>query len=318
MDYQHPPAVFLMGPTASGKTEIAAGLVREFPFEIISVDSAQVYRGMDIGTAKPDAALLRVAPHRLINIRDPAEPYSAAEFREDAMREMADITATGRIPLLVGGTLLYFRALEQGLSDMPPADPGVRARLERELQQGGLEALHDRLQQLDPQSAARIHRNDPQRIQRALEVYELTGQPLSALHEQGRQAALPYRWIKVILAPADRARLQERIARRFYSMLDAGFIEEVRVLFERGDLHAELPALRAVGYRQVWSWLAGQMTYDEMINQAIVATRQYAKRQLTWLRSEEPARWFATEDARTPAQIQEYLQQRLKQSKITL
>ncbi|MGD2055538.1 MAG: tRNA (adenosine(37)-N6)-dimethylallyltransferase MiaA, partial [Gammaproteobacteria bacterium] len=197
-------------------------------------------------------------------------------------------------------------------------DPAVRSRLDRELQLDGPEVLHARLQQVDPASAARIHRNDPQRIQRALEVYELTGQPLSALHARGRVAALPYRWIKAVLAPADRARMQERITRRFHAMLDAGLIAEVRVLFERGDLHAELPALRAVGYRQVWSWLAGQITYDEMINQAIVATRQYAKRQLTWLRGEEQAQWFAAEDVSVAEQIQKYLQQRLKQSKITL
>jgi tRNA dimethylallyltransferase len=292
-----PPAVFLMGPTASGKTAVAIELLNEFPFEIISVDSALVYRGMDIGTAKPDAVILQSAPHRLIDIRDPSEPYSAAEFRVDALEAMAEITARGRIPLLVGGTLLYFRALEQGLSEMPPADPEVRATLEQQAQQYGWPALHARLQQVDPVSAARIHANDPQRIQRALEVFELTGRPLSAFHAGGRPAALPYRLTKLVLAPADRVLLQQRIEQRFDAMLAAGFADEVRQLYRRADLGPGLPALRAVGYRQAWAWLEGQLSYEEMVNQAIVATRQYAKRQLTWLRSEADTRWF---DSGTP------------------
>ncbi len=287
-----PPAVFLMGPTASGKTAVAVELVKDFPFEIISVDSALVYRGMDIGTAKPDAGTLRAAPHHLIDIRDPSEPYSAAEFRADALDAMADMTARGRVPLLVGGTMLYFRALELGLSDMPPADPGVRARLEQQAQQLGWTAMHARLQQIDPVSAARIHANDPQRIQRALEVFELTGRPLSSFHAGGRSAALPYRLIKLVLAPADRVLLQDRIEQRFNAMLAAGFADEVRRLFRRADLDPGLPALRAVGYRQAWAWLDGRVSYEEMVNQAIVATRQYAKRQLTWLRSEEDTWWF--------------------------
>jgi tRNA dimethylallyltransferase len=302
-----------MGPTASGKTAVAAALIKRFPFEIISVDSALVYRGMDIGTAKPDAGLLRAAPHRLIDIRDPAVPYSAAEFREDALREMADITAQGNIPLLVGGTLLYFRALEQGLSALPPADPGVRAALEQELQEQGLAVLYQRLQQVDPVAAARIHGNDPQRIQRALEVFELTGQPLSAFHEQGREPPLPYRLIKIILAPEDRERMQQRIEQRFRAMLDAGFVDEVRTLLARGDLDADLPALRAVGYRQIRAFLTGGLSYDEMVNQAIVATRQYAKRQLTWLRREEQARWFAAEADAVVEGIGEHLERCLKQ-----
>lgn len=302
-----------MGPTASGKTAVAAALVKRFPFEIISVDSALVYRGMDIGTARPDTALLRAAPHRLIDIRDPAVPYSAAEFREDALREMADITAHGNIPLLVGGTMLYFQALEQGLSALPPADPGVRAVLEQELQKQGLESLYERLQQVDPVAAARIHSNDPQRIQRALEVFELTGQPLSDFHEQGREPPLPYRLIKIILAPEDRVRMQQRIEQRFRAMLDAGFVDEVRALLERGELEADLPALRAVGYRQVRAFLAGGLSYDEMVNQAIVATRQYAKRQLTWLRREEHACWFAAEADAVVEGIGEYLERCFKQ-----
>jgi tRNA dimethylallyltransferase len=280
-----PPAVFLMGPTASGKTTLAVELLERFPLEIISVDSVLVYRGMDIGTAKPDAELLTRAPHRLIDIRDPAEAYSAAEFREDALAGMADITAAGRIPLLVGGTFLYFQALEAGLSDMPAADPVVRARLEAEAQQLGWEALHARLASIDPQAAQRIHANDPQRIQRALEVHALSGRTISDFHQQQAEV-LPYRVLKLGLIPDDRAVLHEQIRQRFAQMLTAGLVDEVRVLFERGDLTAELPAMRAVGYRQVWACLAGNSGYDEMVEQAIVATRQYAKRQLTWLRSE--------------------------------
>jgi len=313
-----PPAVFLMGPTASGKTELAAGLVREFPMDIISVDSAMVYRGMAIGTARPDAGLLREAPHRLIDIRDPTEPYSAAEFRRDALTEMAEITASGRIPLLVGGTLLYFRALEHGLSAMPPADPGVRARLDAEARQNGLQELHARLREIDPSSAARIHANDPQRIQRALEVYELTGQTLSEFHERGRDEAFPYRLIKLIVAPQDRQLLQSRIERRFRDMLDAGFVDEVRALYERGDLDAELPAMRAVGYRQVWAFLAGLISYEDMVNQAIVATRRYAKRQMTWLRAEINGKWFVAEDPGVAEQLRLYLHSRLDDVKTSM
>ena len=281
-----PPAIFLMGPTASGKTTLAVELAKRFPLEIISVDSALVYRGMNIGTAKPDADLLERAPHRLIDIRDPAEAYSAAEFRNDALAAMADITAQGRIPLLVGGTFLYFRALEAGLSDMPSADPAVRARLEAEAEETGWEGMHARLATIDPEAAGRIHANDPQRIQRALEVYALTGRPISELHQQKQSDTLPYRVLKLGLIPADRAVLHKQIEQRFEQMLAAGLVDEVRALFFRGDLTAELPAMRAVGYRQVWAFLAGKSGYDEMVEQAIVATRQYAKRQLTWLRSE--------------------------------
>jgi tRNA dimethylallyltransferase len=306
-----PPAVFLMGPTASGKTELAAGLVSHFPMDIISVDSAMVYRGMAIGTARPDAAQLRAAPHRLIDFRDPREPYSAAEFRRDALAAMAEISAGGRIPLLVGGTLLYFRALERGLSAMPPADAAVRARLEAEARRIGLEALHARLRLVDPAAAARIHANDPQRIQRALEVYELTGRPLSDFHEQGREETLPYRLIKLIVAPSDRELMRGRIDRRFHDMLAAGFIEEVRALRARGDLSPDLPALRAVGYRQVWAFLDGRLTRSTMVHQAIVATRRYAKRQMTWLRGETDARRFVAEDPGVANQLRRYLHARL-------
>ena len=308
-----PPAVFLMGPTASGKTAVAVELVKRFPLEIISVDSALVYRGMNIGTAKPDAAVLDVAPHRLIDIRDPSESYSVAEFREDALQAMAAITAQGRIPLLVGGTFLYFRALEHGLSDMPAADPEIRARLEAEAQQDGWESLHTRLAGIDPVAAARIHATDPQRIQRALEVYEISGLPISQFHAEGRSGVLPYRLLKLALVPDDRALLHQRIESHFHSMLAAGFVDEVRRLYERGDLTAELPAMRAVGYRQIWAYLAGKTDFDEMVEQAIVATRQYAKRQLTWLRGEAGVVSYAAEDPLSESRIVECLTDWLQQ-----
>ena len=310
-----PPAIFLMGPTASGKTAMAVELVKRFPLEIISVDSALVYRGMDIGTARPDAEVLDVAPHRLIDIRDPSEAYSAAEFREDALQAMVDITAQGRIPLLVGGTFLYFRALQHGLSDMPAADPEIRARLEAEAQRDGWESLHTRLAGIDPIAAARIHATDPQRIQRALEVHEISGLPISEFHAQGRSSDLPYRLLKLALVPDDRTLLHQRIESRFRSMLAAGLVDEVRRLYDRGDLTAELPAMRAVGYRQVWSYLAGKIGYDEMVEQAIVATRQYAKRQLTWLRGEEGMLSYISEDPLAESRIVECLTDWLQQPK---
>lgn len=286
-----PLAVFLMGPTASGKTGVAVELVQQLPLEIISVDSALVYRGMDIGTAKPDAATLRLAPHRLIDIRDPAEPYSAAEFRADALREMVSITACGKIPLLVGGTMLYFRALEQGLSDLPSADPEVRAQLEAQAREKGWPAMHARLREIDPESAQRIHPNDPQRIQRALEVYELTGCSLTQLCQQGLQSPSSYRFLKIVLAPEDRAILHERIAQRFRDMVEGGFLDEVQRLRQRPDLNPGLPSMRAVGYRQAWAFLDGKLSADEWVERAIIATRQYAKRQLTWFRGEPNIHW---------------------------
>jgi len=310
-----PPAIFLMGPTASGKTAMAVELVKRFPLEIISVDSALVYRGMDIGTARPDAEVLDVAPHRLIDIRDPSEAYSAAEFREDALQAMVDITAQGRIPLLVGGTFLYFRALQHGLSDMPAADPEIRARLEAEAQRDGWESLHTRLAGIDPIAAARIHATDPQRIQRALEVHEISGLPISEFHAQGRSSDLPYRLLKLALVPDDRTLLHQRIESRFRSMLAAGLVDEVRRLYERGDLTPELPAMRAVGYRQIWLYLAGKIGYDEMVEQAIVATRQYAKRQLTWLRGEEGMLSYISEDPLAESRIVECLTDWLQQPK---
>jgi len=297
MNTSQPPAVFLMGPTASGKTRLAVELVARYPMEIVSVDSALVYRDMDIGTAKPGADVLAVAPHRLIDIRDPSEPYSAADFRHDALLAMAEITARGRIPLLVGGTFLYFRALQYGLSDMPAANPAIRARLEAAARRDGWEALHERLATVDPESAARIRATDPQRIQRALEVYEISGKPMSAFHAQQAASDLPYRVLKLGLIPADRERLHERIAARFQQMLADGLLEEVKMLFSRSELSAELPAMRAVGYRQVWTYLSGQLEYEAMVEQAIIATRQYAKRQLTWLRGEPDLESFAADDS---------------------
>jgi tRNA dimethylallyltransferase len=286
-----PLAIFLMGPTASGKTGVAVDLVQQLPLEIISVDSALIYRGMDIGTAKPDAETLRLAPHRLIDVRDPSETYSAAEFRQDALQEMEEICRKGNTPLLVGGTTLYFRALEQGLSQLPSADPELRAQFEAEAHELGWAAMHARLQRLDPEAAARIHPNDPQRIQRALEVHELAGVPMSQLFAAGRQPASGYRFIKIILAPYDRAILHERIARRFQVMLDRGFVDEVQRLRARGDLHADMPSMRAVGYRQAWSYLEGNLSASEWVERAVIATRQYAKRQMTWLRGERSAHW---------------------------
>jgi tRNA dimethylallyltransferase len=288
---QRPPAIFLMGPTATGKTALACALADRFPVGLVSVDSALVYRGLDIGAAKPDAAALRLYPHALIDIRDPSEPYSAAQFRDDALGVMQAITARGRVPLLVGGTGLYFRALERGLSEMPSADAGVRERLRMEAEREGWPALHARLARHDPDAAARIRPNDAQRIQRALEVIELTGDTLSALHALTRSSRrLPYRVLKLALVPAGREVLRDRIAARFDAMLASGFLAEVERLHARSDLHADLPALRAVGYRQAWEYLDGGCSRDEFRQRAIDATRQLAKRHMTWLRGEPDAR----------------------------
>ncbi|NOX08407.1 MAG: tRNA (adenosine(37)-N6)-dimethylallyltransferase MiaA [Gammaproteobacteria bacterium] len=281
-----------MGPTASGKTALAVELCKHFPCDIISVDSALVYRGMDIGTAKPDATLLQQAPHRLIDIREVTQPYSAAEFREDALREMKQIVAAGRIPLLVGGTMLYFRTLEQGIAELPAADPAVRAQLEQEALALGWDVMHQRLQQIDPVAAQRIHPNDPQRIQRALEVHVITGKSMTEWFTLADSSPSPYRFIKLVLAPESRTVLHARISDRFDAMLEQGFIEEVRDFYQREDVHANLPAMRAVGYRQAWMYLQGEYSMAELRERGIIATRQYAKRQLTWLRSEENAHWF--------------------------
>ncbi|HEY0289303.1 MAG TPA: tRNA (adenosine(37)-N6)-dimethylallyltransferase MiaA [Pseudomonas sp.] len=297
-----PPAIFLMGPTAAGKTDLAIELTKVLPCELISVDSALVYRGMDIGTAKPSKAILAEFPHRLIDIIDPSQSYSAADFRSDALSAMADITARGKIPLLVGGTMLYFKALLEGLADMPAADPEVRAQLEAEAASKGWQALHDELAAIDPVSAARIHPNDPQRLSRALEVYRVSGLSMTTHREQqsaqSTEAAasgrhqLPYTVANLAIAPVDRKVLHDRIAQRFTQMLDQGFVEEVVALRSRGDLHSNLPSIRAVGYRQVWDHLDGKLTRDEMQERGIIATRQLAKRQFTWLRSWEDLHWL--------------------------
>ncbi|HEX5056351.1 MAG TPA: tRNA (adenosine(37)-N6)-dimethylallyltransferase MiaA [Gammaproteobacteria bacterium] len=275
-----------MGPTASGKTDLALKLAQRFPFDIISVDSAMIYRGMDIGTAKPDRHILRQAPHRLIDICDPAESYSAARFSEDARREITAIHAAGRIPLLVGGTMLYFRALQHGLAALPEADPEIRLQLQKRLQAEGLPVLYEELQKVDAASAQRIHANDPQRILRALEVFAAAGEPMSRILARSENRTMPWSVFKFALFPDDRKLLHERIEQRFYQMLDAGFVNEVRSLHGRDDLNLDKPSMRTVGYRQIWRHLDGSISYEAMVERGIVATRQLAKRQLTWLRAE--------------------------------
>lgn len=276
-----------MGPTAAGKTDLGVELVERLSAEIISVDSALVYKEMKIGTAMPDANILAKAPHRLIDFLDPAEAYSAARFRDDALREIKAIFSNQHTPLLVGGTMLYFRALLQGLSELPAADETIRRRLEEEMATNGLAAMHARLASIDPEAAARIHPNDQQRTQRALEVYEVTGTSMSEWYQRNRDAQFfPYKAIKIALIPGDRARLHERIAQRFHQMLEQGLVDEVKALYERGDLDQNKPSMRAVGYRQVWEYLCGNYPYEQMVDKGIAATRQLAKRQLTWLRSE--------------------------------
>ena len=276
-----------MGPTASGKTDLAVDLVDQYPCELISVDSALVYRGMDIGTAKPDAETLRRAPHRLISFLDPAKSYSAADFRRDALNEMAEISAAGKVPVLVGGTMLYFRALQYGLSELPNADPNIREALTKRAETEGWQALHKELEAVDPITAKKIHPNDPQRLQRALEVYALTGITMSDHHERASVNKLPYEILKIALIPSDREWLRQRAALRFDLMMKAGFLEEVKALFAREDLNVDLPAIRSIGYRQAWMHLSGEISAEEMRERAIIATRQLAKRQLTWLRSEK-------------------------------
>jgi tRNA dimethylallyltransferase len=285
-----------MGPTASGKTELALHLVRHLPLEIINVDSAQVYRGMDIGTAKPEQDVLARVPHRLIDIRDPVQTYSAAEFRADALAAMEEITAAGRIPLLAGGTGLYFRALLYGLSELPSADRKVRERLEREAAEYGLDQMHRRLADVDPDAAARIHPNDPQRIQRALEVYELTGRPISKLQRGRGEPILEWRVLKLARATRNREILHRRIEKRFRVMLEQGFEQEVCALLAHGDLGPDTPSMRSVGYRQMIRYLGGECDYATMVEQGIIATRQLAKRQLTWLRAEPEVHWLYDED----------------------
>lgn len=277
-----------MGPTASGKTDLAIALREKLGAELINVDSAQFYRGLNIGAAKPDADTLARAPHRLIDIRDPAERYSVAEFVEDARREMANITEAGCIPILVGGSMLYFKALREGLADMPQADETMRRQMEEKAAREGWPALHRELAEVDPETAAELHPNHSQRIQRALEVYRLSGVPISQLRKQhqaeGGGIEQDFNLIQLALVPENRQLLHDRISQRLDHMMAEGFLGEVQSLFARGDLDVSLPAIRSVGYRQLWSYCAGECTLDEAVAAAKAATRQLAKRQLTWLR----------------------------------
>lgn len=275
--------IVITGPTASGKSSLALELAAEMDIEIVSADSAQVYRGMDIGTAKPDAATLALVPHHLIDVREPCEPYSAADFRDDAVQCVRDIESRGKTAVVCGGTMLYLKALKEGISELPEADVATRQQLLSEAEQHGWGRLHKELQQVDAKSAERIKPSDTQRLQRALEVYRLTGQPLSELHaQQGTPCPFPLKEIAIV--PPDRALLHETIAARFHDMLEAGFVEEVTSLFDNPSNHATLPAMKAVGYRQMWSMLEGKVDYEEAVELSIVATRQLAKRQYTWLR----------------------------------
>ena len=301
---QQCPAVCLMGPTASGKTALAVELVQRGPFDIINVDSAQIYRDMDIGTGKPDAATLRRAPHRLIDFLDPAESYSAARFRADAIAEMADVRRAGRIPLLVGGTMLYFRALRDGLAELPEADPAVRATISAMGQAEGWHAVHARLAEVDPEAAQRIHPNDPQRLQRALEVFMVTGRSMTELQVRNQAVNnLSEDLLFMSIQPTERSVLHARIAQRFRQMLDDGLVDEVRRLHRRGDLHTGLPSIRSVGYRQVWQYLDGEISFDAMVERGIIATRQLAKRQVTWLRSWDKLHNFDSESPETMAKV---------------
>ncbi|MFV1996367.1 MAG: tRNA (adenosine(37)-N6)-dimethylallyltransferase MiaA [Acidiferrobacterales bacterium] len=305
------PVIFLMGPTATGKTGLAMALHELLPVDLINVDASQVYRGMDIGTAKPSADELARAPHRLIDIRDPSEPYSAAEFCADARKAIWQIHQNGRIPLLVGGTMFYFHALEYGLSRLPAANKIVRDRLLQQAGEVGWAAMHVRLAAADPESAERIHPNDSQRVQRALEILELTGQPPSVMGQEQPAMALPHKVIKIALMPEDREELKKRIATRFQHMLDAGLVDEVKALLENGNLANRLPAMRMVGYRQVRQYLDEEIPYNQMVEKGINASRQLAKRQLTWLRRYENVFFF---NATNPVLVTEclgYLQGKL-------
>lgn len=312
-----PLAICLMGPTAAGKTDLALALSQNLPCDIISVDSALIYKDMNIGTAKPDKAFLEKAPHKLIDIIEPYESYSVAQFYADACREMQDITAKGRIPLLVGGTMMYYRIIQQGIANLPSADEQIRQAITRDVEQHGLAYIHAQLAEIDPESAARIKPTDPQRLQRALEVYRVSGKTMTQLWQEQQGAAgkksdndytesevndknsnfkhvneisgglppLPYHFLNFSIAPLERKELHQRIEKRFDNMLENGFIEEVKTLFQREDIRSDMPAMRCVGYRQAWDYLDGKLSYEEMRERGIIATRQLAKRQLTWLRS---------------------------------
>ncbi|QOJ09447.1 tRNA (adenosine(37)-N6)-dimethylallyltransferase MiaA [Nitrosomonas sp. H1_AOB3] len=307
-DIESPPAIFLMGPTASGKSAMALEIARRFPVEIIGVDSAQVYRFMDIGSAKPDKLILSEIPHHLIDLIDPDENYSAARFREDALSVMREITARGRVPLLVGGTMLYFKVLRQGLAALPPADDSVRRALEQQALDKGWPAMHAVLSQLDPVTAGRIQPNDSQRIQRALEVCYLTGKPMSEMLEQQQNADFPFRVFNIALLPGDRSVLHDRISQRFATMLEAGLIDEVRLIREQFHVNGDMPSMRCVGYRQVCMYLDNEISFARMQETGVFATRQLAKRQLTWLRSMSGLQIFDCLENRLARQIIDFIQ----------
>ena len=288
------PVIFIMGPTASGKTDLAMNLNKAIDSEIISVDSALVYKGMDIGTAKPTPEELAVAPHRLISFLDPLESYSAADFRNDALQAIEEIHQQGKIPLLVGGTMLYFKALLEGISPLPEANAAVRLEIEQQAEQIGWQAMHQHLVEIDPVAGARIHPNDPQRINRALEVFRISGKTLTELSAT-KGAALPFKALQFAITP-EKSVLHQRIEQRFQQMIDLGFEKEVKSLYNRGDLHLDLPSMRCVGYRQMWEYFDGKHDFDEMIYRGVVATRQLAKRQMTWLKGWKNLQWLETGD----------------------
>ncbi|WP_428355256.1 tRNA (adenosine(37)-N6)-dimethylallyltransferase MiaA [Methyloprofundus sp.] len=300
-----------MGPTASGKSALSVKLAQQLNAEIISVDSALVFKGMDIGTAKPTLEERAGIAHHLIDILDPAESFSTGTFRTSALELMTDITARGKVPLLVGGTMLYFNSLFNGLAELPTANSTLREKLDAEAREIGKQAMHARLLAIDPVAAARIHPNDPQRVQRALEVYILSGKSITQLHEEAKVESLPYRQIKLIIAPRDRTVLHKKIALRFKLMIEQGLVNEVEALYKRGDLSVQMPSVRAVGYRQVWSFLDGEITQDEMQELGIIATRQLAKRQFTWLRRETDAQIFYTEGRDVFSRVLETVQMQL-------
>ena len=299
-----PITVFIMGPTATGKTDLAIAIYDEIDSDLISVDSALVYREMNIGTAKPDEQTLQQAPHQLIDIIDPSQVYSAGQFREDALNLMSQSADSQRSPILVGGTMLYFNALQKGMANMPEVDEAVKQAITLEEQNSGIQVMHERLKKVDPVSAQRIHPNDPQRIKRALELYDFTGKTLTEFWREQEQnpqrSSFPYRRVKIALVPPDRIELRKRITRRFDIMLQQGLIEEVEKLYNRGDLNKDMPSIRAVGYRQIWSYLAGEYNYDEMREKAIIATAQLAKRQMTWLRKETECNFIDPNTINTP------------------
>jgi tRNA dimethylallyltransferase len=288
-------AIVLTGPTASGKSDLAVEIARTWPIEIVSVDSALVYRSMDIGTAKPCDSIRQEIPHHLIDIRDPGDPYSAAEFRADAINVISDIHSRGNIPLLVGGTMLYLKALRDGIAELPPADQEVRERILQQARREGWPAVHEYLKKVDPEAASRISCNDPQRLQRAVEVYEITGETISSLHRRQKPSA-PLNFIEIAIMPVDRKALHKRIAERFEKMLARGFVAEVQKLYQRGDLNPDLPSIKAVGYRQVWAYIEGKIDHATMQEKAVIATRQLAKRQYTWLRSWKNLNMVASAD----------------------